>query len=120
MTDNDYLRAVLKDQELDPDGTELADIKKHGDEIEALLREHFGYVPVSITGGSVAKGTLIRELYDLDKHFYFANGDIQAGQTLQDIFESVTEVLESQYSWQIRSVRQSACRRATTTAHSTT
>jgi hypothetical protein len=97
MTDNDYLLAILKDQNLDPAGTELADLKKHGDEIEALLREHFGCGPVIITGGSVAKGTLNRELYDLDKHFYFANDDEQAGRTLLEIYESVAELLESQH-----------------------
>jgi hypothetical protein len=40
---------------------------------------------------------MIRESYDLDLTCYFANGDTSAGETLEDIYNSVRKALEKDY-----------------------
>ena len=67
MTDQEYLNAVLEDQSLADDSEELEELREHRDAVEALLREAYGSCSPTIKyGGSKAKGTLIRESYDLD------------------------------------------------------
>jgi len=98
MTDDEYLRQVLADQKLDPNGPERQELERHRQEVEELLRVKFGSAPALIIGGSVAKGTLIREAYDLDMHFYFPSGDTSAGETLQEIYCNVAKALEEKYT----------------------
>jgi hypothetical protein len=48
-------------------------------------------------GGSRAKGTMIRDDYDLDEVCYLENDDDAAGATLEDIYENVAAAVESEY-----------------------
>src|SRR5690606_1232942 len=48
-------------------------------------------------GGSRAKGTMIREDYDLDEVCYFDNDDAAPGDTLEEIYDNVAELLEADY-----------------------
>jgi len=96
MTPAEYLNALLKAQNLDEDSTELKDLRQHRKEVETLIREKFPS-PTIRYGGSKAKGTMIRDSYDLDLPCYFANDDTSAGDTLKDIFESVKAALEQEY-----------------------
>ena len=98
MTDHDYLEAILEDQTLGEDSAELKALRKRRDEVETLLRSAFGFGGPSIKyGGSYKKGTMIRESYDLDLTCYFAHDDKVAGNTLQEIYESVENVLRTKY-----------------------
>lgn len=99
MTTNEYLLNVLRSQTLSEDSSELRDLKTRRGEVEALLRAQFANASPSIRyGGSMAKGTLIRESYDLDLVCYFPNGENGAGETLRDIFQNVGTAL-SQAFW---------------------
>jgi hypothetical protein len=98
-TISEYLEAVLADQVLPDDSQEMKDLRAHRDEVEAVLREAFSDAKPTIRyGGSKAKGTLIRESYDLDLVCYFPNGENAAGTTLKEIFENVRDELAQHYS----------------------
>ncbi len=97
MTDNEYLNEVLKSQNLDPDGPELKALEEHRKTVEAILREKFGSSPTIRYAGSKAKGTLIKENYDLDIINYFPHEDTSAGETLKEIYENVRDTLSSDY-----------------------
>lgn len=97
MTDNEYLEKTLDAQTLDEESTELKDLRKHRDDVEALLRKKFGS-PTIRFGGSKAKGTMVKEAYDLDVICYFDNDDSSAGETLKDIYTNVKQALTDDYS----------------------
>lgn len=97
MTDEEYLKKVLESQTLDPDGKEMKDLRSRRDDAESRLRKKFGSSPSIRYGGSKAKGTMNKESYDLDVICYFDNDDTSAGDTLQEIYESVAEVFEDDY-----------------------
>ena len=93
-----YLQSVLKSQTLAPDSQELKDLQKHRANVEETLREHFDECfPTIRYGGSKAKGTMIRESYDLDIICYFPHDDTEAGETLEEIYNSVREALSGKY-----------------------
>ncbi len=100
MKPNDYLKAVLDAQTLDEDGPELKELRARRDEIEALLRKEFGSSPSIRYAGSYAKGSMIKESYDLDIVEYFPRDDSDAGETLKELYENTKKVLERQYSVQ--------------------
>lgn len=93
MTINEYLRELLKFQELNKE--ELEALTGHRDEVESYLREKFGQDPVIKYAGSHAKGTMIRENYDLDVVCYFPSSD---ERTLKEIHDDVESCLREQYS----------------------
>lgn len=97
MTAEEYLNAVLREQELGDDSQELKDLRRHRSDVESLLREEFGYVPSIRYGGSKAKGTMNRESYDLDMTCYFPREDTTAGSSLKEIFEAVEQTLRVNY-----------------------
>lgn len=97
MTDEEYLKKVLKEQELADDGPELRDLDQHRKDVERLLKNEFGSGPEFREGGSKAKGTMIREAYDLDLPYYFPRDDVSAGETIEEIYESVEEALQKEY-----------------------
>jgi tRNA nucleotidyltransferase (CCA-adding enzyme) len=97
MSDDNYLKKVLEAQTLKEDGDELTALRKHRDEVEQLLRKKYGPTPTIRYGGSMAKGTMIKESYDLDVICYFPRDDTSAGDTLKDIFESVCASLQKKY-----------------------
>lgn len=95
MSTNEYLQKVLKSQKLEND--ELEALKKNRGEVEKVLRDKFGSGPTIRYGGSKAKGTMIRDSYDLDIICYFESDDTSAGDTLKDIYDSVKKCLDSTY-----------------------
>ena len=97
MTSNDYLYNVLCSQNLDLQGKEMTDLEKRRQEVEALLRKQFGSVPTIRYGGSKAKGTMIKESYDLDIVCYFPHDATCAGETLKEIYNNVLAALNTSY-----------------------
>jgi hypothetical protein len=98
MTSNEYLEKVLSAQTLASNSQELKDLQERRAEVEAHLREHFDDSSPTIRyGGSKAKGTMIKESYDLDIVCYFTHEDTAAGETLEDIYNNVRVALEEKY-----------------------
>jgi hypothetical protein len=99
MNGNQYLQDLLVSQELTEGCPELVALDKERDEVDRLLREKYPYSNLTFThGGSRAKGTMIRDDYDLDEVVYFENEDTAAGETLEEIYEDVAALLEESYS----------------------
>jgi tRNA nucleotidyltransferase (CCA-adding enzyme) len=93
-----YLEDVLKAQTLEDDSKEIEDLQKHRKDVEEILRDGFPEASPTIRyGGSKAKGTLIRESYDLDIVSYIPHDDTSAGATLKEIYDNVKAVLEEHY-----------------------
>lgn len=98
MTDKEYLENVLANQDLPDDSPELKELQGHRKDVEELLREKFSDSSPTIRyGGSKAKGTLIKEYYDLDVVCYFPHDDTAAGETLKNIYENVRDALKDRY-----------------------
>jgi hypothetical protein len=97
MTNDEYLKEILESQTLDDNGDELKLLRKRRNDVENLLRNKYGSAPSIRYGGSKAKGTMIKDSYDLDVICYFDNHDTTAGDTLQEIYESVAETCEDEY-----------------------
>jgi hypothetical protein len=103
MDTNEYLKKILEGQELAEDSPELKELREHRDDVEKLLTSAFpGTTPTIRYGGSKAKGTLVRESYDLDIACYFPHDDTSAGKTLKDIYGNVRAALEKSYLVQPR------------------
>lgn len=98
MTNNEYLEAVLKSQTLAPDSAEMKALQEQRNKVEQLLRKHFEKSsPMIRYGGSKAKGTMIKEAYDLDIICYSLHDDTAVGETLEDIYNNTRKALESEY-----------------------
>jgi hypothetical protein len=98
MTDAEYLEAVLRDQTLAPDGPEIKELQSRREEVEKLLRDAFGdYRPTIRYGGSRAKGTMIKESYDLDVICYFPHDETGPGETLEDVYNNIERQLAKKY-----------------------
>ncbi|RAZ92860.1 hypothetical protein DPM33_03070 [Mesorhizobium hawassense] len=98
MSDNDYLKDLLKSQRMEEGCDQLVALDEERDKVDALLREAFPNSDPDFThGGSRAKGTMIREDYDLDEVCYFDNDDTGPGETLEEIYNNVAEMLEDEY-----------------------
>tara|TARA_R110002072_G_scaffold243698_2_gene402898 strand:- start:13038 stop:13940 length:903 start_codon:yes stop_codon:yes gene_type:complete len=98
MTPDEYLSKILEEQTFDTDDQELKDLRTRRDEISKKLRSHFTKSSPSIRwAGSYAKGTMIRESYDIDMTCYFPSDETEAGTTLKAIYESVEAALEDEY-----------------------
>lgn len=95
---NSYLHTILESQTLDPDGQEMKDLEQHRKDVEDLLTSKFKDGDPTITyGGSRAKGTMIKDAYDLDVICYFPHEDTSAGETLPDIYKNVKDALSDKY-----------------------
>jgi hypothetical protein len=98
MTPNEYLKTVLELQNLADDSDEMKELQAHRADVEALLRNEFADCSPTIRyGGSKAKGTLIKESYDLDVICYFPSEDTSAGSSLEEIYNNVRRALEKKY-----------------------
>lgn len=98
MNENDYLKELLKSQQLEEGCDELKALDEEHDKVDALLQEAFPDSNPNFThGGSRAKGTMIREDYDLDEICYFDNDDTGPGETLEEIYNNVATALEKEY-----------------------
>lgn len=99
MTDLEYLQAVLKSQDLTDTSDELKQLIEQRKCVEQIIRSAFPKAKITIRyGGSKAKGTLIKENYDLDLACYFAADDETAGTSLEDIYNNVGKALEKAYN----------------------
>jgi tRNA nucleotidyltransferase (CCA-adding enzyme) len=98
MTPNEYLEAILNEQKLAPDSDELEQLQTHRADVEALLMSAFEDSPPTVRyGGSKAKGTIIKESYDLDIICYFDHEATEAGESLEDIYKNVRDALAKSY-----------------------
>jgi hypothetical protein len=98
MDTEEYLKSLLKTQTLAPESQELKDLQQHRADVEEVIRKHFNDCSPTIRyGGSKAKGTMIRESYDLDIICYFPHDDTAAGDTLEEIYKNVKAALSSKY-----------------------
>lgn len=98
MTNEEYLNKILANQDLGDDSAELKELQGHRADVERLLRRKFAESSPTIRyGGSKAKGTLIRESYDLDLICYFPNDDTKAGDTLEGVYGNVKKALMEEY-----------------------
>ncbi len=98
MSENDCLQDVLDDQKLAEDSKELKSLRIQREKVEKLIKKEYGACSPTIRyGGSKAKGTMIREAYDLDVICYFPHNEKGAGETLKDIYNNVAKTLESEY-----------------------
>jgi hypothetical protein len=104
VKDSEYLEAVLREQTLAPGGPELIALQNNRKNVEGLLREKLGaYSPTIRYGGSKAKGTMIKEAYDLDIACHFPVDETGAGETLEDIYNNAAGVLGEHYFIERRS-----------------
>ncbi len=92
MTTNDYLEGILESQKLSQE--ELDNLAGHRDEVEKFLREEFGQDPMIRFAGSHAKGTMIKEGYDLDVVCYFPHN---YSGTLKEIHDDVKNRIAEKY-----------------------
>lgn len=97
MTPNEYLSKILDSQTLEEGGDELKRLRERREEVETLLRKEFGSGPTIRYGGSKAKGTMIKEAYDLDVICYFPRDDDDAGGTLEELYKNTRAVLAAKY-----------------------
>lgn len=98
MTENEYLFKILEDQCLADDSDEMKALRRHREDVEKFLREKFPGCSFTIRyGGSKAKGTLIRESYDLDLIVYVHADEGGLGETLEDIYKNVAAALRDRY-----------------------
>ena len=100
MNANEYLKTVLTSQTFRQDDDEMVDLRRHRDDIRAMLLENFSESKPSINwAGSKAKGTMIKASYDGDVTCYFDHEtDDDAGDTLQEIYDDVAMALGEEYS----------------------
>lgn len=97
MNTNEYLNEILSAQDLKDDSAELKELQTERANVEKLLRGKFGSTPTIRYGGSKAKGTLIKESYDLDLPCYFPSDSNVAGENLEDIYRNVRDALREKY-----------------------
>ena len=98
MTTQEYLKEILKQQSLPSDSDEVEALRFERNKVDGLIRESFKESSITIQyAGSYAKKTMIRDSYDLDIACYFNHDDELPGKTLEEIFNSVKESLESGY-----------------------
>jgi len=94
----EYLESILSSQTIAPDSDEMKSLQESREEVEELLRAAFSESSPTIRyAGSKAKGTMIKDSYDLDIVCYFKHDDNDAGETLKDIYDNVANSLEENY-----------------------
>lgn len=99
MSGNSYLPDLLASQKLEEGSTEWQALDVEADKIESIIRRAYPNSKLTFThGGSRAKGTIIREDYDLDEVSYFQNGVTAPGETLEDIYENIAALLADHYT----------------------
>jgi len=87
-----YLNTLLANQALDDD--ELNQLSSHRTEVKELLEGEFGNDATIKYAGSKAKGTMIRESYDLDIVCYLPEDE---ERTLKEIYQDTKAILSENY-----------------------
>lgn len=99
MSGNKYLSELLDSQRLDETSSEWEELSDEAARIESIIRAAYPDSDLTLTyGGSRAKGTMIRDDYDLDLVAYFENDDTAPGETLEDIYEANAKLLGKHYT----------------------
>jgi hypothetical protein len=95
---NDYLSQLLADQSLNTNSPEVVEMEEQRLEIENYLNKQFESSTITLVqAGSWAKNTMVRPSYDIDLVCYFDSDDTTAGNSIEEIFETVKEKLEEEY-----------------------
>src|SRR3989338_6620296 len=98
MNENEYLRSVIDAHQLDEASDEAVAAMNIKNEVECLIRSKLtSAVPVIEIAGSYAKGTMIRDHYDLDVICYFRNEETEAGDSLEEIYNAINGFLSDEY-----------------------
>ncbi|MEO1017948.1 MAG: hypothetical protein AAFY56_09670 [Pseudomonadota bacterium] len=98
MTRTSDLNALLDAQHIAQDSREMRELQDHRANVESKIRSAFlGANPTIRYGGSKAKGTMIKESYDLDIIVYAKHDDTTLGDTLPEIYENVARALSRDY-----------------------
>jgi hypothetical protein len=98
MKTQEYLEKTLEAQTLEDNSQEMKDLQSRRKEVESILRNGFPEaLPTIRYGGSKAKGTLIKESYDLDIVYCLPHDETAAGETLKDVFQNVANKLSDKY-----------------------
>lgn len=87
MSNHTYLMGIINSQELSP--AQSNGLRQLRDQIETVLRNKYSNVRIYYAG-SYGKGTLIKEVYDLDIVIYFSPS---TNSTLKDIYNAVWKTL---------------------------
>ena len=99
MSNDEYLREVLRAQLVKPESDEMKALISARTDIEKLLRTAFSDCSPTIQyGGSKAKGTMLLEEHDLDVICYFPHTDTAAGKNIEEIYENVCKALKRRYT----------------------
>ncbi len=94
----EYLKSILNSQTIAADSDEMKSLQESREEVEELLRAAFSECNPTIRyAGSKAKGTMIKESYDLDIVCYFDHEDNAAGESLEEIYNNVANFLGESY-----------------------
>ena len=98
MTNDEYLQAILDSQLISTDSPEMTAMREHREQVETLISKEFSESSPTIRyGGSKAKGTMIKESYDLDIICYFECDDDKAGSSLKEIYSNVSAALSKEF-----------------------
>jgi len=99
MNPKTYLEKILNQQSLASDGPEIKALNEEKTRVESLILNEFkDSNPTIKIAGSIAKGTPIKDSYDLDICVYFPKEDSEdCGDTLKEIYDKVRACLEKQY-----------------------
>lgn len=99
MNENEYLQSIVAAHELDENSSEAIAVLAVKNDVEKLIRGKLtSAVPVIEIAGSYAKGTMIRDHYDLDVVCYFQNSETEAGDTLEEIYNAIKDFLSEEYT----------------------
>jgi len=93
-----YLKKILEGQSLPDQSDDMKALREERKAVEGALRDAFpDSSPTVRYGGSIAKGTLVRESYDLDIINYFPHDEVAAGATLKDLYLNTEAALQQAY-----------------------
>lgn len=97
MTEIEYLNKILSNQNLTADEVNALVAKRK--EVQEHLETSFDGIKKTIRwAGSKAKDTMVRDNYDADIVFYVSAGEEGAGSTLDEIYQTVLNVLAEKYT----------------------
>lgn len=99
MNTKTYLEKILAQQTLQADGQEMKALNEEKIRVENLILKEFkDSNPTIKIAGSIAKGSALKDSYDLDICVYFPKEDSEdCGETLKEIYEKVKACLEKEY-----------------------
>ena len=99
MTDTEYLKDILKSQDLADDSPELKDLQKERANVEKLLRAAF---PTARRRSAMVdrrpRTPSSRKTTTSTSRRYFPHDDTSAGETLKDIYDNTEKALAGEYN----------------------